>query len=111
MLIAHTFQISIVGCGRVGGDIIGFLASFQPYVFRLLGCTSVGRAVVLPWGVNQGFFHMCPGSVLMMQNAALAILLEGLLQVEEHNRVEFFIACRSGTHRSVGCAVLLVALA
>ena len=45
-----------------------------------------------------------------MQNATPAILLEALLQVEERNCVEFAFACRSGTHRSVGCAVLLVAL-
>ena len=47
---------------------------------------------------------------LLMQNATPAILLEALLQVEERNSVEFAFACRSGTHRSVGCAVLLVAL-
>ena len=47
---------------------------------------------------------------LMMQNATPAVLLEALLQVEERNCVEFAFACRSGTHRSVGCAVLLIAL-
>ena len=49
-------------------------------------------------------------AMLVMQKETAIILLDACRLIEMHGLAEFCFACHGGTHRSVGCCVLLAAL-
>ena len=69
-----------------------------------------GRAVGLYrlWGVTGLDFKV--QAVMLTQGDTACALLDAVESIEARGLLEFAVQCRSGTHRSVACCVLLAAI-